>query len=162
MLEKAQIKTPIGYLLFQADDRGLFEVSFHDLPQESVAKENLKNPYLIETIRQFEEYLAGNRQDFELQLNPEGTDFQKQVWEELCKIPYGVTISYLELAHRIGNPKAVRAVAAANGQNPIAVIIPCHRVIGSDGSLTGYASGLHRKKWLLTHEGTLSQLDLFS
>jgi methylated-DNA-[protein]-cysteine S-methyltransferase len=107
------------------------------------------------------EYFEGKRQNFDLLLNPEGTEFQKKVWSLLSEIPYGKTISYLELSRRFGDEKAIRAVAAANGKNPVWIIIPCHRVIGSDGSLTGYAGGLHRKKWLLNHESPSKQQSLF-
>jgi methylated-DNA-[protein]-cysteine S-methyltransferase len=108
---------------------------------------------LSEVERQASEYFAGKRKDFDLPLAPEGTAFQMRVWEELQRIPHGETISYGELATRIGNPKASRAVGAANGQNPISLIIPCHRVIGSDKSLTGYGGGLNVKEALLKHEG---------
>jgi methylated-DNA-[protein]-cysteine S-methyltransferase len=98
---------------------------------------------------------------FSLKLNPEGTPFQKQVWNELQKIPFGKTISYLELSKRLGDVKAIRAVANANGKNPLWIVVPCHRVIGTDGSLTGYAGGLHRKQWLLEHESLNKQQSLF-
>jgi methylated-DNA-[protein]-cysteine S-methyltransferase len=97
-------------------------------------------------------YFAGQLRDFDVPLAPEGTEFQKKVWRELCRIPFGETISYSELARRIGQPTASRAVGLANGRNPIAIIVPCHRVIGADGSLTGYGGGIDRKKWLLGHE----------
>lgn len=108
---------------------------------------------LSKVAKQTAEYFSGARKDFSLELAPEGTAFQQQVWQELQRIPYGETISYGELATRVGNPKASRAVGAANGQNPIALIIPCHRVIGSDKSLTGYGGGLNIKETLLQHEG---------
>ncbi|MDB4292924.1 methylated-DNA--[protein]-cysteine S-methyltransferase, partial [Maribacter sp.] len=98
---------------------------------------------------------------FNLELNPMGTDFQKKVWDALLEIPFGKTHSYMQLSKTLGDPKAIRAVAAANGKNPLWIIVPCHRVIGSDGSLTGYASGLHRKKWLLEHESPSKQQSLF-
>ena len=94
-------------------------------------------------------------------MNPEGTEFQKKVWNALVKIPYGKTLSYLEFSKQIGDPKAIRAVANANGKNPIWIVVPCHRVIGSDGSLTGYAGGIDRKKWLLNHESYAKQQTLF-
>jgi methylated-DNA-[protein]-cysteine S-methyltransferase len=94
-------------------------------------------------------------------LNPSGTDFQKSVWKALQDIPYGKTVSYLDLSKTLGDVKAIRAVAAANGKNPLWIVVPCHRVIGSDGSLTGYAGGLHRKKWLLAHENPVKQQTLF-
>ncbi|MCK5677367.1 MAG: methylated-DNA--[protein]-cysteine S-methyltransferase, partial [Flavobacteriaceae bacterium] len=98
---------------------------------------------------------------FDLKLNPQGTDFQQNVWNELQRIPYGKTTSYLDQSKKMGNVKAIRAIASANGKNPIWIIIPCHRVIGSDGSLTGYAGGLWRKKWLLEHENPTKQTSLF-
>lgn len=102
--------------------------------------------------QQLDEYFAGTRQTFDLPLQPQGTEFQQRVWNELTNIPYGETRTYQDLAHALGDPGAVRAVGAANGQNPLWILLPCHRVIGSDGSLTGYAGGLERKRWLLTHE----------
>ena len=102
--------------------------------------------------RQLSEYFAGDRTDFDLDLAPSGTDFQRKVWTALSQIPYGTTESYGQLALRIGQPTASRAVGLANGRNPIAIVVPCHRVIGSSGTLTGYAGGLERKRWLLEHE----------
>ena len=116
---------------------------------------------LRECVQQLKEYFKGERTNFNLLLNPQGTKFQKLVWQELCDIEYGKTISYLVQSKQIGDIKAVRAVAAANGKNPISIVIPCHRVIGSDGSLTGYAGGIWRKKWLLDYENPLKQLSLF-
>ena len=114
-------------------------------------------------ISQLEEYFRGERQIFSLKLEPEGTAFQKAVWRQLTTIPYGQTVSYLDVAKMIGNAPAVRAVGAANGRNPIAIVIPCHRVVGSDGRLTGYGGGLWRKEWLLNHERKFSsgQMALF-
>lgn len=112
-------------------------------------------------VDQLAEYFEGKRTHFELKLNPEGTEFQKKVWKKLEEIPFGKTISYQQIANQLGDPKVIRAAASANGKNPIAIIIPCHRVIGSDGSLTGYAGGLHRKKWLLEHESPSKQGVLF-
>ena len=116
---------------------------------------------LRECVQQLKEYFKGERTNFNLLLNPQGTKFQKLVWQELCDIEYGKTISYLVQSKQIGDIKAVRAGAAANGKNPISIVIPCHRVIGSDGSLTGYAGGVWRKKWLLDYENPLKQLSLF-
>jgi O-6-methylguanine DNA methyltransferase len=101
---------------------------------------------------EFDAYFAGELSSFDLEMNALGTPFQRSVWSQLCEIPYGETISYGELAQRLGNPNASRAVGLANGRNPIAIIVPCHRVIGADGSLTGYGGGLERKTWLLEHE----------
>jgi methylated-DNA-[protein]-cysteine S-methyltransferase len=112
-------------------------------------------------ITQLEAYFHGTRQSFELKLDLEGSPFQIAVWNELLKIPYGHTISYLDLARRMNNEKASRAVGGANGHNPVSVIVPCHRVIGSNGRLVGYRGGLKRKKWLLEHEHAFSQRDLF-
>ncbi len=107
---------------------------------------------LAHVVEQLEAYFAGELTDFEIPMTMRGTDFQRRVWASLCEIPYGETISYGELARRVGNPKASRAVGLANGRNPLAIVVPCHRVIGADGSLTGYGGGLERKVWLLEHE----------
>jgi methylated-DNA-[protein]-cysteine S-methyltransferase len=120
---------------------------------------------LLDAKRQLLEYFSGSRKEFDLPLQQEGTEFQQKVWAELYKIPFSETISYLELAKRLGDVKCIRAAGTANGKNKIAVIVPCHRVIGSDGSLTGYAGGMHRKDWLLRHEGgwpKSEQLSMFS
>ena len=116
---------------------------------------------LEDCVLQLNEYFKGDRKQFSLKLNAKGTDFQERVWNELLTIPYGKTSSYLELSKQLGDVKAIRAVANANGKNPLWIIVPCHRVIGSDGSLTGYAGGLHRKKWLLEHESPYKQQSLF-
>lgn len=119
-------------------------------------------PELLEdACYQLQEYFDGSRQAFDLKLNPVGTEFQKKVWAALMEIPYGKTITYLELAKQLGDPRAIRAVAAANGKNPLWIFVPCHRVVGSDGSLVGYAGGLGRKKWLLEHESPHRQQRLF-
>jgi methylated-DNA-[protein]-cysteine S-methyltransferase len=110
---------------------------------------------------QLQQYFEGSRTDFSLKLQPEGTPFQQEVWKELQNIPFGKTSTYLKQSLKLGNKKAIRAVASANGKNPIWIIIPCHRVIGTDGSLTGYAGGLWRKKWLLEHENPPKQTSLF-
>jgi methylated-DNA-[protein]-cysteine S-methyltransferase len=104
---------------------------------------------------QLRAYFAGRLRDFDLELAPEGTAFQRRVWAELRRIPFGSTISYAELARRLGRPTATRAVGAANGRNPLAIVVPCHRVIGADGTLTGYGGGLERKRWLLQHEAAI-------
>lgn len=110
------------------------------------------SPVLQQTILQLDEYFAGSRTQFDLPLSPAGTAFQQKVWQQLIQIPFAETITYLHLAKRLGNVKSIRAAASANGKNPLAIIIPCHRVVGADGKLTGYAGGLHRKQWLLEHE----------
>ena len=120
---------------------------------EPLPRKVCETPLLQEAEEQLNEYFAGARREFDLPLAPKGTPFQKAVWAEMCRIPYGETRTYGQLAQAIGSPKAVRAVGLANGANPVGVVVPCHRVIGSDGSLTGYGGGLERKRWLLTHEG---------
>lgn len=116
---------------------------------------------LQDCAKQLSEYFNGTRKEFNLKLNPQGTEFQKRVWNELLNVPYGKTKTYLEQTKKLGDAKAIRAVASANGKNPIWIIIPCHRIIGSDGSLTGYAGGIWRKKWLLAHENSSTQQSLF-
>ena len=116
---------------------------------------------LKEAVLQLQDYFDGKRTTFTFPLNPSGTDFQKKVWDELLHIPFGKTCSYLDLSKKLGDVKAIRAVASANGKNPLWIVVPCHRVIGTDGSLTGYAGGLWRKKWLLEHENPTLQESLF-
>jgi methylated-DNA-[protein]-cysteine S-methyltransferase len=149
-----RIESPVGKLLLAAEAQGLRLVSFESskraTPVQPDWKEN-KAPF-AEVIRQLRAYFDGELREFDLPLAPEGTAFQLRVWNSLRTIPYGETISYGQLAQRIGNPKAVRAVGLANGCNPIPIIIPCHRVIGSDGSLTGFGGGLPNKKKLLALE----------
>lgn len=158
-METCTIHTPIGFLEITGNSEGLSSVIFSDVE----AKNNSENipEDLKDAVIQLQEYFEGSRKEFTLKLDPKGTDFQKRVWEELQKIPYGKTVNYLQIAKRLGDPKVIRAAASANGKNPISIIIPCHRVIGSDGSLTGYAGGLHRKKWLLEHENPSPQQTLF-
>ena len=127
------------------------ETSLEEIPEE-----------LADAVLQLKEYFSGRRSEFQLKLNPAGTEFQKKVWKLLQEIPFGETVSYLEIAKRLGDPKSIRAAASANGKNPLWIVVPCHRVIGSDGSLTGYAGGLWRKKWLLEHENPSSQQSLFT
>jgi methylated-DNA-[protein]-cysteine S-methyltransferase len=149
-----QIESPLGPLLLAADDVGLRQILFvkgrHPAQPETSWKED--HVPLNETIQQLQAYFAGELENFDLKLAPEGTPFQLGVWHRLCDIPYGTTISYGELAGRIGNPKASRAVGLANGSNPIPIVIPCHRVIGSNGKLTGYGGGLPIKEKLLALE----------
>jgi methylated-DNA-[protein]-cysteine S-methyltransferase len=151
-------RSPIGPLTIKANDKAITAVLFLRqpgmpdpegwLPQQSV----YDNPLLTQCCQQLDEYFAGTRKIFSLSLAQDGTDFQQNVWLQLVQIPFGKTISYLELSKRIGDVKAIRAVGTTNGKNKIAIIVPCHRVIGSDGTLTGYAGGLWRKHWLLQHE----------
>jgi len=146
-----EMDSPVGRLLLASDDSGLRLINFqkgkHARRVEAGWKEDA--PPLRETMRQLNAYFGGELQEFDLLLAPEGTEFQRKVWSALCDIPYGETISYGDLARRIRNPKAVRAVGTANGANPIPIVIPCHRVIGSDGTLTGYGGGLDIKEKLL-------------
>lgn len=149
-----QIAGPLGPLLLAADDSGLRHIIFASEvqpPRSDPAWREDAAP-LTETIRQLQAYFAGDLENFNLPLAPEGTPFQMEVWQRLRDIPYGQTISYGELARRIGNPKASRAVGLANGSNPIPIVIPCHRVIGSNGKLTGYGGGLPIKEKLLALE----------
>ncbi len=158
-MEEVFVQTPLGITTIKGDGEGIVAVSV--LKEDTVKPSpHIPGP-LADAVKQLGEYFAGTRQAFQLQLNLKGTDFQKSVWQELLNIPYGRTISYLELSRRLGDVKAIRAVAAANGQNPFWIVVPCHRVIGSDGSLTGYAGGLWRKKWLLEHERPYKQHTLF-
>lgn len=155
--------TPIGKLLLAADTQGLravwFETGKHRREPDPAWQ---RNPAKLTFARkQLEEYFAGERQHFDLPLHPLGTPFQVQVWQMLAGIPYGTTISYAELARRIGQPLAVRAVGAANGRNPLPIVLPCHRVIGSDGSLTGFGGGLPTKRFLLGMEDRTAHGDLF-
>ncbi|MFZ0802729.1 MAG: methylated-DNA--[protein]-cysteine S-methyltransferase [Terriglobales bacterium] len=154
MMSYTQIESPVGPLLLVADDAGLREILFvngrHQARPEASWKED--GAPLEKTISQLHSYFAGEREAFDLTLAPEGTQFQREVWRRLCEIPYGETISYGELARRIGNPQASRAVGLANGSNPIPIVIPCHRVIGSNGKLTGYGGGLPIKEKLLALE----------
>lgn len=158
MIETVLIRTPLGTAQLIGDQNGLSAISVLD-GEHAVGDRIPKN--LEDAVYQLKEYFEGKRMIFDLKLNPDGTDFQKRVWEALLEIPYGKTSSYLDLSKTLGDVKAIRAVAAANGKNPLWIVVPCHRVIGSDGSLTGYAGGLHRKKWLLEHESPVKQQSLF-
>lgn len=155
-------KTPIGIAEITGDKNGIQSISVLD--DGTIAEDLLraKTPECLQDcVVQLEEYFNGKRASFNLTVNPKGTKFQIKVWKSLLKINYGKTKSYLEQSKALGDIKAIRAVAAANGKNPIWIIIPCHRVIGSDGFLTGYAGGIWRKKWLLAHENPVKQQSLF-
>lgn len=149
-MNAAFYKTPIGWLEIVEEDDSIVKVNF--LNNDSISDSKKPTGILKDSFQQLNEYFEGTRTEFNLPLNPKGTDFQKPVWNELQHISFGQTISYMDMAKKLGDPKVIRAAATANGKNPIAIIIPCHRVIGSDGSLTGYAGGLKRKQWLLEHE----------
>jgi methylated-DNA-[protein]-cysteine S-methyltransferase len=148
------LSTPCGPLLLVISEQGLCHVDFCHSPHPVEVKENwqLDEAALAPYAEQFSAYFAGRLQVFELPLAARGTEFQQQVWQALTRIPYGQTRCYADIADTIGNPKAVRAVGAANGRNPLAIIVPCHRVIGRNGSLTGYAGGLAIKQFLLNLE----------
>ncbi|MDC7230926.1 MAG: methylated-DNA--[protein]-cysteine S-methyltransferase [Sphaerochaetaceae bacterium] len=141
-------ESPLGTLYLTSNQDALLGVSFIS----EIREEQESNPVLAMTIQQLDAYFNGKLQQFTVPYELQGTAFQKTVWEALCTIPYGTLVSYQDIAIAIGNPKAVRAVGMANNKNPISIIIPCHRVIGKQGSLTGYAGGLDRKQWLLSHE----------
>lgn len=163
-----QIDTPVGRLKLIGSEKGLAAVLWEDDDPKRVRvieyTENNAYPVLIEAEQQLQEYFEKKRQSFSLTLDPIGTEFQKKVWEILSAIPYGTTITYGDIARQLGDIKAVRAVGAANGKNPISIIVPCHRVIGASGSLTGFAGGLEAKAYLLSLEGTkrgIKQTELF-
>ncbi|MES2658080.1 MAG: methylated-DNA--[protein]-cysteine S-methyltransferase [Verrucomicrobiota bacterium] len=151
------MKSPVGELKLVAGDQGLAAILWKNDDPERVRLgpmvENDGHPILLETENQLNEYFAGRRKEFSVTLDFNGTEFQKAVWNALLTIPYGETRSYGDIARQIGNPKAVRAVGAANGRNPVSIIAPCHRVIGSNGKLTGFAGGLDAKSRLLKIEG---------
>lgn len=156
----AHIKTPLGIARIISDDIGILEISVLDDVTTFTNAEKI--PEILQNcITQLQEYFDGTRTEFDLLLTPKGTPFQQKVWNGLNEIPFGKTRSYLEQSKRLGDVKAIRAVASANGKNPLWIVTPCHRVIGSNGSLTGYASGLWRKKWLLAHESPAKQQSLF-
>jgi methylated-DNA-[protein]-cysteine S-methyltransferase len=163
-----RVPSPVGELLLAASGAVLTGVYFSasrygPSPMERAgwAEDDGRGPageLLVRAGQQLAEYLAGTRTSFDLPLDPLGTAFQKRVWETLRAIPYGTTLSYSELARRLGDVRATRAVGAANGKNPIPIIVPCHRVVGANGALTGFGGGLDRKRWLLEHEGALMML----
>ncbi|MDJ1140470.1 methylated-DNA--[protein]-cysteine S-methyltransferase [Marinicella marina] len=149
MIYTEYLSTAIGTIEISATEHGLSSVYFIDTQEHKPQS----NQMTASCKQQLQQYFLGQRQTFDLPLLPDcGTDFQTQVWKALHTIPYGEVASYADIAERINNPKAVRAVGAANGKNPISIIVPCHRVIGANGTLTGYAGGLRRKEWLLNHE----------
>lgn len=149
--------SPLGILRISGEDDAIREVHFlHPVKEDETEKKGLhsrpSSAILKKCVKQLDKYFSGDISAFDLGMSQNGTPFQKRVWEALCTIPYGKTVSYLELSKRLGDTKAIRAVGTANGKNNIAIIVPCHRVIGSNGSLVGYAGELWRKQWLLNHE----------
>lgn len=157
-METCIINSPLGYTKISGDKDGITAVEVVNTDEES---SEIIPETLLECVTQLKAYFKNELKNFDLKLNPQGTVFQKKVWKQLNAIPYGKTISYLQLSKQLGDVKAIRAAASANSKNPLWIIIPCHRVIGSDGSLTGYAGGLHRKQWLLNHENDYKQQSLF-
>lgn len=153
----AYFKTPLGITKIMGDEKGISVISVSDEGESS----NEIPTVLQEAVSQLNDYFEGKRTHFDFKLNPKGTDFQQKVWQALLDIPFGKTLSYMDLSKKLGDVKAIRAVASANGKNPLWIVVPCHRVIGTDGSLTGYAGGLWRKKWLLEHENPTTQQSLF-
>jgi methylated-DNA-[protein]-cysteine S-methyltransferase len=156
-METAYIKTPLGIATIIGDENGISVISVSDEGEISSTIPTI----LKDAVSQLNGYFEGKRNDFDFKLNPKGTDFQQKVWKGLLEIPFGKTCSYMDLSKKLGDVKAIRAVASANGKNPLWIVVPCHRVIGTDGSLTGYAGGLWRKKWLLEHENPTTQQSLF-
>ena len=152
------INTPLGFTEIRGDENGISKIH---VMSENVEISTKIPEELKEAVLQLQDYFDGKRTSFTFPLNPSGTEFQKKVWDELLHIPFGKTCSYLDLSKKLGDVKAIRAVASANGKNPLWIVVPCHRVIGTDGSLTGYAGGLWRKKWLLEHENPTLQESLF-
>lgn len=149
MIYTDYLNTPIGVITIQASLQGIIRVDFSTPENATVQRSELTE----RCKQQLNEYFAGKRHRFDLPLDQRGTPFQRTIWDCLIQIPFGQIVSYADIANRVNNSKAVRAVGAANGKNPIGIIVPCHRVIGSNGTLTGYAGGVDRKAWLLTHEG---------
>lgn len=157
-MKKTTIETPLGIAKIEGDKNGICQLKL----QEEDENKSQKIPTELQlAVDEIQAYFQGDLKEFSVSINTHGTEFQKKVWSKLREIPYGKTISYAELARELKNSKAVRAVAAANGRNPVMIMTPCHRVIGSDGALTGYAGGLWRKKHLLAHESSHPQQTLF-
>ncbi|KQT31950.1 cysteine methyltransferase [Sphingomonas sp. Leaf412] len=165
MLHAAPLPSPVGMLTLVADDAALVAILWPDDPPArvplSTPGDGTDHPVLAAAACQLTEYFAGARTAFDLPLAPRGTDFQRAVWDQLAFIPFGETRSYADIARAVGRPVATRAVGAANGRNPLSIVLPCHRVVGSSGALTGFAGGLPAKRWLLAHEG-VSNPDLFT
>lgn len=157
MQQTVFIQSPLGITKIVGNENGVSVISV--LQEGELSKKIPKE--LKDAVTQLNEYFEGKRQNFDFKINPKGTEFQQKVWLELLNIPFGKTMSYLDLSKKLGDIKAIRAVASANGKNPLWIVVPCHRVIGTDGSLTGYAGGLWRKKWLLEHESPSLQQSLF-
>ncbi|MGG0187675.1 methylated-DNA--[protein]-cysteine S-methyltransferase [Bacillus rhizoplanae] len=147
---QAYYESEIGWIEVKGDENGISSVLFVEQKQEDVF-----HPIVEQCVMELDEYFHNKRTVFTVPLQATGTSFQKQVWNALCSVSYGKSASYLDIAEKIGNPKAVRAIGGANSRNPISIIVPCHRIIGKNGKLVGYEGGLWRKEWLLKHEGSL-------
>jgi methylated-DNA-[protein]-cysteine S-methyltransferase len=158
-METVYINSPLGIAKIIGDENGISLISVSDVGTNEVSQTIPE--VLQEAVSQLSEYFEGKRTNFDLKLNPKGTEFQQKVWKALQEIPYGKTVSYMDQTKKLGDIKAIRAVASANGKNPLWIVIPCHRVIGTNGSLTGYAGEIWRKKWLLEHESPVAQQSLF-
>ena len=156
-MQTAYIKTPLGIATIIGDENGVSEISVSQEGEVST----IIPAVLQEAVLQLQDYFEKKRTSFDFKINLKGTEFQQKVWKGLLEIPFGKTMSYMELSKNMGDAKAIRAVASANGKNPLWIVVPCHRVIGADGSLTGYAGGLWRKKWLLEYENPTTQQSLF-
>lgn len=156
-MQTAYIKTPLGIATIIGDENGVSEISVSQEGEVST----IIPAVLQEAVLQLQDYFEKKRTSFDFKINLKGTEFQQKVWKGLLEIPFGKTMSYMELSKNMGDAKAIRAVASANGKNPLWIVVPCHRVTGADGSLTGYAGGLWRKKWLLEHENPTTQQSLF-
>ena len=154
----SKYKSPIGWLEIKTDENSINSILFTDNEPEAFFPES---EFIQKLKKDLDSYFQFGEWNFDYDLQPKGTEFQQKVWKELLQIPFGKTISYLDLAQKLGDEKVIRAAASANGKNPISILIPCHRVIGKDGSLTGYEGGLQRKKFLLELEGKLKQTELF-
>ncbi|MEP6928367.1 MAG: methylated-DNA--[protein]-cysteine S-methyltransferase [Flavobacterium sp.] len=157
MEQTAYIESPLGITTIIGDENGVSVISVTKDGEVSAEIPEI----LQEAVDQLQEYFEGKRTNFTFRLNPKGTEFQQKVWKSLLEIPYGKTVSYMDQTKKLGDIKAIRAVASANGKNPLWIVVPCHRVIGTNGSLTGYAGGIWRKKWLLEHENPTQQQSLF-
>ncbi|HLK98533.1 MAG TPA: methylated-DNA--[protein]-cysteine S-methyltransferase [Hymenobacter sp.] len=155
----ATVESPLGRVRIVGDEAGVWKISCQDEPVDERTNTGVMECRPAKPVQlaadQLAGYFAGTRETFDFPMIPIGTDFQQAVWRALMAVPYGITQSYLTLSRQLGDEKAIRAVAAANGRNPLWIVVPCHRIIGSNGSLTGYAGGLWRKQWLLEHEGAL-------
>jgi len=169
IIKISRLVTPLGIMVAGAIEEGLCLLEFNDRPELKAELDDVKrllnaqvvegkNPHILQTEQELKEYFAGNRKQFNVSLITPGTGFQMEVWNNLKNIPYGETISYQQQSEKMGSPAAIRAIAHANGCNRISIIIPCHRVIGKNGKLTGYGGGVERKRWLLLHENQYSDI----